>query len=251
MFDQVAAVERLRAQGVMFGLSLTATRENADEILSDEVIDSFFGRMAAFYGWISQYTPIGRSFTLALMPTPEQRLRLWRRTWQLVRERRLFLVDFWNSGAAPRTAAWRPAAAGEYLHVNWNGSVSPCVFTRYAAANVRDLFAGGGSLTGAGAQPFFADIRTWQREYGVRESDPPRGRCDNWLAPCPIRDHHGTFRELIEKHLPRPTDTDAEAALADPEYRRGMEEFGARLADLTGPVWKEQYEDRTADQAGR
>jgi MoaA/NifB/PqqE/SkfB family radical SAM enzyme len=100
VFDRlVEAIERLRAQGVMFGLSLTATRENANEILSDEVIDFFFGRMAAFYGWIFQYMPIGRSFTLALMPTPEQRVRLWQRTWELVRERRLFLVDFWNSGA--------------------------------------------------------------------------------------------------------------------------------------------------------
>jgi hypothetical protein len=125
------------------------------------------------------------------------------------------------------------------------------VFAPYAAANVRDLFAAGASLTDAWAQPFFADIRAWQREYGFRESDQPRGRCGNWLAPCPMRDHHGAFRELIEKHRPRPTDTDAEAALADPEYRRGMEEFGSRLAGLTAPVWKERYEDGAVDRAQR
>ena len=245
VFDRVVqAMERLRAHGVMFGLSLTATRENADEILSGEVVEFFFGRMWAFYGWIFQYMPIGRSFTLALMPTPEQRLHLWERTWHLVRERRLFLVDFWNSGTAS-DGCMAAGRAGGYLHVNWNGAVSPCVFAPYAAANLNDLYGRGGVLTDAWARPFFADIRKWQREYGYRECDEPRGRCGNWLAPCPIRDHHGVFRELVARHRAHPADVDAEAALADPEYIRGMEEFGVRLAKLTVPIWREQYLDRS------
>ena len=43
VFDKVlAAMERLRREGVIIGVSLTATRENADEILSDEVVETFF-----------------------------------------------------------------------------------------------------------------------------------------------------------------------------------------------------------------
>ena len=246
VFDRVVeAAERLRAHGVLFGVSLTATRENSDELLGDEAIEFFFGRLRAFYGWIFQYMPIGRSFTLDLMLTPAQRLQLWRRTWQLVRERRLFLVDFWNSGTAS-DGCMAAGRAGGYLHVNWNGAVTPCVFAPYAAANVRDLFATGRNLTDAWAQPFFAGIRRWQREYGFRESDQARGRCGNWLAPCAIRDHHGAFRKLVEQHRPEPADADAAAALADPEYRRGMEEFGSALEDLTHPVWSERYLDRAA-----
>lgn len=242
VFDKVvAAMERLRAHGVMFGVSLTATRENADEVLSDEVIDFFFDRMGALHGWIFQYMPIGRSFTLDLMPTPAQRLRLWERTWQLVRERRLFIADFWNSGAAS-SGCLGAGRAGGYLHVNWNGAISPCVFAPYAAANVTELFANGGTLTDAWLRPFFADIRRWQRDYGFRESDECRGTCGNWLAPCPIRDHYGMFREMVERHGAQPTDADAAAALADSEYRRGMEAFGTEFARLTDRVWHERYE---------
>ena len=39
VFDAVlAAIERLRREGVVVGVSLTATRENADEVLADEVV---------------------------------------------------------------------------------------------------------------------------------------------------------------------------------------------------------------------
>jgi len=44
VFDKVtAAAERLRREGVLFGISLTATRENADEVLSDPVLETFDG----------------------------------------------------------------------------------------------------------------------------------------------------------------------------------------------------------------
>jgi MoaA/NifB/PqqE/SkfB family radical SAM enzyme len=85
VFDQIlAAMEQLRKAGVFFGISLTATRHNAEEILSEEFIDYFFEQQGAFYGWIFQYMPIGRSYTLDLMPTPEQRLWMWKRSWEIV-----------------------------------------------------------------------------------------------------------------------------------------------------------------------
>ncbi len=91
-------MEQLRKAGVFFGISLTATRHNVEEILSEEFIDYFFEQQGAFYGWIFQYMPIGRSFTLDLMPTPEQRLWMWKRSWEIVKKRKIFLADFWNHG---------------------------------------------------------------------------------------------------------------------------------------------------------
>jgi hypothetical protein len=38
----LAAMGHLRSAGVPFGISLTATRENAEEILSDRCINFFF-----------------------------------------------------------------------------------------------------------------------------------------------------------------------------------------------------------------
>jgi len=77
VFDKVlAAMERLRREGVIYGISLTATRRNSEEILSDEVVDLFFEEKGVLYAFVFHYMPIGRAFTLDLMMTPEQRLAL-------------------------------------------------------------------------------------------------------------------------------------------------------------------------------
>jgi MoaA/NifB/PqqE/SkfB family radical SAM enzyme len=73
VFDKVVAAQnRLREASVPFGISLTATRDNCEEILSDEFVDFCFDQQGAIYGWIFQYMPIGRSFTLKLMPCPNR-----------------------------------------------------------------------------------------------------------------------------------------------------------------------------------
>ena len=101
VFDKVqAAMERLRRAGVITGISLTATRKNAEEVLSDEVVDLFFEEMGVLYAFVFHYMPIGRAFTLDLMMTPEQRLALFERVWSLIRERHIFIADFWNSATA-------------------------------------------------------------------------------------------------------------------------------------------------------
>ena len=67
------AMGHLRDFGVPFGVSMTATRENAEIILSDELIDYYFKEQGAIYGWIFQYMPIGRSYSVDLMVSAEQR----------------------------------------------------------------------------------------------------------------------------------------------------------------------------------
>lgn len=241
VFDRVlAAMERLRGERVAFGVSLTATSENADEILSDEVVELFFDRMGALYAWLFHYMPIGRASTLQLMPTPEQRIRLLERVWSLVRERRLPIMDFWNSGVATNGCI-AGGRAGGYLYVDWNGNVNPCVFIPYSPVNIHRVYAAGGSIEDAWGQPFFAAIRAWQRDYGYRQVGEPGGRFGNWLRPCLIRDHHAAFRRLVDEHRPRPTDDDLATTVHDPAYHAGMEDFDQRLADLLDPVWESQY----------
>jgi radical SAM protein with 4Fe4S-binding SPASM domain len=243
VFDKVlAAMERLRREGVVFGVSLTATRENADELLSDEVVDTFFEQMGALFGFIFHYMPIGRSFTLDLMMTPEQRFRLYERSWALIRERHLFLLDFWN-GATASNGCIAGGRAGGYFHVNWNGDVSPCVFFPYAPVNINEVYARGGTLEEVWSHPFFADIRKWQRDYGHRESHEACPDCRNWIAPCLIRDHHEDFMRIMGRHDARPTDDDAREALADPDYHAGLERFDREFQALTEPVWEARYKN--------
>ena len=179
--------------------------------------------------------PIGRSFTLDLMMTPEQRLRLFERVWWLVRNRHIFIADFWNSATATNgcVAAGR---AGGYFHVNWNGDVSPCVFFPYSPVNVKDVFARGGTLDDVWAHPFFADIRSWQRDYGYREANEACPDCGNWLAPCIIRDHHSDFLELVRRHEPAPTRRGRARRPRRPRVPRGARAVraGARGPDRPG-----------------
>jgi MoaA/NifB/PqqE/SkfB family radical SAM enzyme len=241
----MAAMAQLRKAGVPFGVSLTATRHNADEIMSEEFIDFLFSAQGALYGWIFHYMPIGRAHTLDLMPTPQQRLELWRRSWEIIREKRIFLADFWNHGTAVDGCLSAGGIdGGGYMYIDWNGSVTPCVFVPYSPVSIEEVYARGGTLTDAWTDPFFAGIRDWQAGY-----KKGNGKHGNWLAPCIIRDHHDEFRRLLREHEPDPSDSSAEEALMDPEYEQGMVAYGAAYQELSGEVWRKQY--LRAEEAGR
>lgn len=238
----VGAMERLRREGVLFGISVTPTRHNCDKILNDEVVDFFMERMGALYAFVFHYMPIGRVFTLDLMMTPRQRLTLFDRVWTLIRERHLFIADFWNT-ATTSNGCLAAGRAGGYFYANWNGDVSPCVFFPYTPKNIKEIFAHGGTLDELWTDPFFADVRRWQRGYGYREAhEPGDGQCGNWMAPCLIRDHHGDCLGILRRHdHVKPMDDDARLALDDPRYHAGLEQFGCDYEALSGPRWRDLY----------
>jgi MoaA/NifB/PqqE/SkfB family radical SAM enzyme len=234
----LTAMANLRQAGVPFGISLTGTRHNAEEILSDEFIDFFFNEQQAVFGWLFQYMPIGRSYTLELLVTPEQRLWMWERTWQIVRERDIMLADFWNCGT---TSDGCIAAAREsgYMYIDWNGKVMPCVFVPYSPANILDIYRNGGTLDDIYDVPYFRAIRAWQWEYGLGKKRPEEH--GNWLVPCSLRDHYGVGRELIDKYQPEPEDEAAADALIDGGYYEGMMAYDEDLYKLFDPVWQQKY----------
>jgi len=235
VYDKVLdAMGRLRCAGVPFGISLTATRHNVEEIFSDEFMDFFFEKQGALYGWLFHYMPIGRSFTLYLMPSPKQRVWMWKRVWEIIHQRHIFLADFWNHATLSDgcLAAGRSNGGG-YLYIDWNGAVSPCVFVPYSPVNVREVYASGGTLNDIWKNTFFAGIRHWQETY--------RKGKGNWLAPCINRDHHRDLRTLIAQHEPEPTDENARKALLDSDYARGMDEYDTAYQALSEPLWQKYY----------
>lgn len=243
IFDRILATMKiLRSDGVPFGISLTGTRQNAEEILSDEFID-FFQQQGALYAWLFQYMPIGRSFTLDLLPTPEQRVWMWRRSWEIVRSRRMFLADFWNSGTAcDGCLSAGGHGSGGYFYVDWNGAVSPCVFLPYSPVNIKDVYARGGTLNDVWADPFFHSLRQWQLNY--------KNKNENGLAPCPNRDHHAELEQIIMEYEPDPIDGNAAAALLDPEYSQGLAQYGATYEALTQGIWENHYVHRASGKNG-
>ncbi len=233
----LAAMENLRAEGVPLGISFTALRDNLHIPLSDEFFDFYFEQQKAVYIWMFQYMPIGRKYTLDLMPTPQQRLELYKKEWQLVRERDIFLADFWNS-ATSSDGCISGARGGGYFYIEWNGNVTPCVFVPYTTHNINDIYKNGGTLDEVLHSDFFTKIRAWQADYGYEK--PPEEH-KNWIMPCLIRDHHRTFRKIVDAVGAKGIDVPSEEALKDEDYRKGLIAYDDEFRSLTEDFWQEHY----------
>jgi len=238
VFEKILrAMENLREQGVLFGISMTATRENADRLLSPEVIHFWMDEQKAFYAWLFQYMPIGRAPSLDLMVTPEQRIRLYERARELCFNERRFIVDFWNNGPVSRGCISAGRDYG-YFYIDWNGNITPCVFNPYTSINVNQLYQSGKSMDDALQTPLFKEIRKWQKEYGYMR---PLKEVKNWLTPCLIKDHHDCFCEIRSKTNAQPIDEWAELAMEDEEYQARLTECGKKVQELSKPLWEKYY----------
>jgi len=233
----LAAFENLRRYGVPFGISATPTKDNWEIITSDRFVDFYFQQEGAIYGWLFQYMPIGRGQSLRMMVSPEQRLEMLKRLERVVRERQVFLADFWNSGPVSNgcICAGRP---GGYFYIDWNGDVSPCVFVPYSTDNIVTIYRNGGTLNTVLESPLFQRIRAWQDGYGYARSP----NCvHNWLSPCVIRDHFEMLKEAVDETNARPVNEEAAIALRDDAYCRGMARYGKDYRSLSDEVWTTRY----------
>ena len=241
-FDGVVrAMRELRDAGVPTGISITVTRHNCEKILSDEFLDFFFLENSAFYGIVFQYMPQGRDPDLSLMPTPEQRLWMWERAWEVIEKRRIFLFDFWNHG----TLIGGCMAAGRergYLYVDWDGNVMPCVFAPYVAGNVHEFYARGDGLKELWSSPFLTGMRDWQRSYkagdGGAVCSSEGGRM---VCACPVRDHFAEFSRIVSRCGAQPAALFAGPCLTSPGFASQMSQYGRDFARVSGPVLDDEY----------
>ena len=227
----------LREVGVPFGISVTATRNNAEKMVSDEFVDFFFEEQGAVYGWIFQYMPIGSHPSLDLMVTPEQRKWMFEREKHVIHDKHVFLPDFWNGGvySSGCLAGGRP---GGYFYIDWNGNVAPCVFYPYSKNNIKDIYARGGTLNDALKSDLMSRIREWQRDYGYKKSGKD---VHNFIAPCAIRDHYEFTHNLLEEIKPEPIDESAADAVKDPLYHEGLIEYDNKFVSLTEDIWQKEF----------
>ncbi|MCX7995729.1 MAG: radical SAM protein [candidate division WOR-3 bacterium] len=227
----VNTLKLLKKYRVTYGISITATRDNAEEIVSDEFIDFYFNELGAAYAWVFHYMPIGRDIAPELIPTPEQRVMLWRKSWEIVRDKKIMYADFWNHGPVSDgcISAGRP---GGYFYIDWQANVYPCVFFPYAAGNIKEIYENGGNLNDLINLPLNKKIREWQFKYW-KEGD--------LLRPCPIRDHYMMAKSFVLETNARPADEAADKILKDPDYEKKMLEYDTELAKKTSQIWEMVY----------
>ncbi|AKJ63785.1 radical SAM/SPASM domain-containing protein [Kiritimatiella glycovorans] len=223
------------------------SQENWRRVTSDEFIDFFFEEQGAIYAWSFQYMPVGRGPALDHMVPPDERIEMLRRTQQLVRERKVFYSDFWNSGVAS-SGCISAGRRGGYFAIDWNGDITPCVFIQYAVDNIYDLYRRGGTITDALQAPLFREIRAWQKEYGYAQEAESVG---NWLCPCIVRDHFEVLRDAVRRTGARPLNREAAEALEDPDYVRGMIDYDRELEEKTEPIWTHEYAEQAQEEEAR
>lgn len=216
----MASMDRLRNRGVPFGTSLTVTRNNIEEITSD----SFFQHLrdiGVMVVWYFLFMPVGKDPDTSLMPTPQQREYLRRRDAKLRAKFPIFIADFWND--APFVGGCI-AGGRNYIHINANGDVEPCVFTHTAVDKIFHK-----SLTETLNSDFFKAIRARQ-PYS-----------HNMLTPCMIIDNPHVFREVVQECGAHPTHEGANDVTS--KIAVDLDKYGREVHALFDPIWDREKEE--------
>ena len=223
VFEKIMeTMDRLRERGIIFGTSLTATRDNVYDLFeTDEFYDMLIEKGVA-YSWIFHYMPIGKDPNLDMMLTPEQRAFMADRINELRSNKPLFSIDFWNDGTYSGGCI---AGGRRYFHINATGDVEPCAFVHFSTDNIKDI-----SLKEALNNPLF-------KEYQKRQPFN-----DNSLRPCPIIDNNPALREIVKESGAKPTHEGAEDVVSE-EVGKDLEELAERWEEKSRPIHEKRVSD--------
>ena len=210
------AMDLLREHGLPFGISACWTRANADAIATEQNMDWMIEKGALFC-WYFHFMPVGRAASADLMPTPEQRERMYRFVREMRSKKPLFTMDFQNDGEYVGGCI---AGGRRYLHINAAGDVEPCVFIHYANVNIHDV-----SLLDALRSPLF------MRYY---EGQPFNA---NHLRPCPMLENPNELPRMVAETAAHCTD------LVEQESPEELREKTAPAAAAWAPVAERLWSD--------
>lgn len=225
-YDKVElAMDKLKAKGYPFGVSICFTSDNCDSVCTDEYFDWLIDK-GAFFAWIFTYMPVGHDSPAELMPTPEQRERLYRFNKHLRATKPILTLDFQNDGEFVGGCI---AGGRRYLHINAAGDVEPCVFIHYSNVNIHDV-----SLLDALRSPLF---------MGYYHEQPFN---DNHLRPCPMLENPECIETLVEESGAHSTDLVAEETVY--ELTAKTRPMAERWRPVAERIWTDETDDRAKER---
>ena len=184
----VKAMKLLREKKLLYGISCCYTSENYDSITSEAYWDMMI-EMGAYFVWYFHYMPVGNDASVELMPNPEQRELVYRRIREQRARKPLFAMDFQNDAEFVGGCI---AGGKNYLHINANGDIDPCVFIHYSDSNIREK-----TILEALRSPLF---------MAYHDGHPFN---DNMLRPCPMLENPELLREMVKKTGAKSTDLES------------------------------------------
>lgn len=217
----VDAMDVLKKRGLPFGASVCFTSANADAVASEEYYDWLIEK-GAFFAWIFTYMPVGKDSPADLMPTPEQREKLYEFNHKMREEKPLLTLDFQNDGEFVGGCI---AGGRRYMHINAAGDVEPCVFIHYSNANIHDV-----SLLDALKSPIF---------MGYYNNQPFN---ENHLRPCPMLENPQCIEHLVEESGAHCTDLVEEESVY--ELTSKTRPMAERWKPVAERIWTDPEDDR-------
>lgn len=145
------AMRRIKEREMVFGVSVTVTTENINEVYSDEFLDNLYslGCKAVIY---VEFVPVTEEST-HLAPTEKEQAFMQKAVKRLRRRKRgmvfiAFPGDEKSSGGCV-------AAGRGFFHINSHGGAEPCPFSPYSDINVKET-----SLREALKSPLFTALQS-------------------------------------------------------------------------------------------
>lgn len=130
----INSMELMRNQDLIFGASVTFTRENLNAVIDDEFIENMrqFGCKVIFF---IEYVPISED-TINMAPGDEEREILLNKITDL-REKYDDML-FLSFPGDEKTSGGCLAAGRGFFHINSQGGAEPCPASPYSDINVKD-----------------------------------------------------------------------------------------------------------------
>lgn len=181
----IKAMDLLNKRNYPFGISCCYTSQNYDSITSSEFIDSMVAK-GALFAWYFHFMPVGQNTTTELLPKPDQRAHVYNQIRKHRTKKPIFLMDFQNDAEFVGGCI---AGGRNYLHINANGDIEPCVFIHYSDSNIREK-----TLLETLKSPLFMAYHDGQ----------PFNK--NMLRPCPMLENPNLLRDMVLKSKAHSTD---------------------------------------------
>lgn len=179
------AIELLNSYKLPFGISCCYTSQNYESIVSEEFIDTMIDK-GALFAWYFHFMPVGKGTGKELLLKPDQRKHVYEQIRKMRVSKPLFLMDFQNDAEYVNGCI---AGGKNYLHINANGDVEPCVFIHYSDSNIREK-----SLVEALQSPLFMAYHAGQPFN------------ENMLKPCPMLENPTLLRDMVKNSQAKSTD---------------------------------------------
>lgn len=158
----LANMDALHRQGLLFGASVTVTKENLRMAVSEEFVGDL-ARRGCKALFLVEFVPMDEQARI-FAPDDEDRAFLREAVDRLRREREdLLFISFPGD---EKSSGGCLAAGRGFFHINSHGGAEPCPFSPYSDVNVRDT-----SLREAIRSGLFASLR----ESGLLAEDHPGG----------------------------------------------------------------------------